>query len=214
MVFESADTAVIGFTRGYLAAFFTFVAAFYTVRILWLNHTEHRKFVFAGERYCATWWNHMAFRLFRVLIWMLCLFRWLYPELDQWLGLLPGLQNEMLIASGVVLLTLSFAYVLVVHFSMRLGWRSGIDPDGTPKLITGGFYRFSRNPMFLGVALAQVGFFMALPSVFSLLCLVVGQLALHRQIQAEERHLAEVVPQEYSQYRARVGRWLTLGSRT
>lgn len=205
-----ADSQVLECTRVYLALFFTFVAAFYTARILFLKQREQRDFVFPGNACSGTWWNHLAFRVFRVLIWGVCVFRVPFPGLDTALVMFPGLESAAVIGTGVVLLSLSFAYVLVVHFSMHMSWRSGIDPGGPTTLMTGGFYKYSRNPMFLGVSLAQLGFFLALPSLFSLLCLCIGQVFLHRQIRSEERHLAQLFPDTYPAYCRKVGRWLTL----
>lgn len=97
---------------------------------------------------------------------------------------------------------------MTVHFSLRDKWCSGINPDGPSELVTAGLYRFSRNPVFVGVALGQLGFFLALPSLFSLLCLPIGLVALHRQIWAEEIHLAALFPRNYMSYVALVPRWM------
>lgn len=196
------------FTRLYLAVFFSFVAVFYTVRILRMKKTVGQALVFPGKRFCSTWWNHMMFRFFRVVIWMICLWRLFFPSIDTGLGLFESLQHFMVILSGNVLLTLGFVFTIGVHFSLGAGWRSGVDPEGPVKLVSTGAYKYSRNPMFLGVAISQAGFFLALPSVFSLVCLCFGLLMLHRQVQAEEHHLSEQFPQAYEVYAARVRRWL------
>ena len=62
--------------------------------------------------------------------------------------------------------------------------------------------------MFCAVAVAQAGFFLALPSLFSLLCLAVGLWALSRQAKAEEEHLSQVFAEEYRQYTRDVPRWV------
>ena len=74
--------------------------------------------------------------------------------------------------------------------------------------MTTGLFRISRNPMFIGVAMGQLGFFLALPSLFSLLCLPIGLIALQRQVRAEEKHLAATLPQFYPSYVALVPRWI------
>jgi protein-S-isoprenylcysteine O-methyltransferase Ste14 len=61
--------------------------------------------------------------------------------------------------------------------------------------------------MFLGVAAAQVGFFLALPSVFSAICLIVGLSVLQRQVLAEEAHLSGRFSEDYKDYSTRVRRW-------
>lgn len=200
--------AFIEFTRWYLAVFYTFVAVFYTSRILLKKRSDSIEIVFPGRLFCATWWNHMIFRFFRAAIWMVCLFRWPFPAIDAHLGIIPDLNIWPVILTGNLLLTGGFAFTVAVHFHLGDQWRSGIDPVGPKRLKTDGYYKRSRNPMFLGIATAQLGFFLALPSVFSGICLVIGLYTLYRQTLAEEAHLSTVFPQEYKAYAASVPRWL------
>ena len=91
---------------------------------------------------------------------------------------------------------------------MHEDWRSGIDPrKDKRKLLTGGPFGRSRNPLFLAVMAGQLGFFLALPSVFSLVCLVAGVLVITRQAREEEKALAEKFGEDYERYRVRVPRW-------
>ncbi|GAA58387.1 hypothetical protein P20652_0241 [Pseudoalteromonas sp. BSi20652] len=109
---------------------------------------------------------------------------------------------------GNVMMASGCALSMVVHYAMGSLWRSGIDPKGPKELKTTGLYDYSRNPMYLGVAFAQLGFFFALPSVFTLLCLAIGLTALYRQTALEESHLVVSFPLEYPEYIKRVPRWL------
>ncbi|AMQ90364.1 methyltransferase family protein [Marinobacter sp. LQ44] len=61
--------------------------------------------------------------------------------------------------------------------------------------------------VFLAVMTGQLGFFLALPSAFSLVCLVAGVLVITRQAKEEEKALAQRFGQDYEVYRARVPRW-------
>lgn len=202
------STAIVEFTRIYLALFYTGVAAFYTIRIVTRKRVDSREVVFPGPAFGSTWWNHMLFRAFRMTIWMVCLFRWPFPWVDDYLGIFAALNVWPVLLAGNILLTAGFLFVVVVHFALGRQWRSGIDPRGPETLRVDGFFRFSRNPMFVGVGAAQAGFFLALPSVFSALCLLIGWLALHRQALAEEHHLAAKFPEDYRRYRHSVRRWL------
>jgi protein-S-isoprenylcysteine O-methyltransferase Ste14 len=150
----------------------------------------------------------MAFRLFRVTIWMVCLFRLFFPSIDNYLGMIESFENFGIILSGNVLLTLGFLFTIIVHCRLGQEWRSGIDPEGPSRIISHSFYKYSRNPMFLGVAVSQVGFFLALPSIFTFVCLVVGLYTLNRQALAEEKHLLKVFPEEYKIYSSMVCRWI------
>ncbi len=150
----------------------------------------------------------MLFRAFRFTIWMVCLFRLFFPSLDSYLGLIDSLTVWPVVLAGNILLTTGFLFTVVIHFGLGDLWRSGIDPQAPKKLKTDGVYRFSRNPMFLGVATAQLGFLLALPSVFSSVCLIVGLYTLHSQTMAEESHLLKLFPEDYRHYMDRVPRWL------
>ncbi|QFI37273.1 isoprenylcysteine carboxylmethyltransferase family protein [Moritella marina ATCC 15381] len=199
---------LVEFTRMYLAAFYSLVAAFYTVQIILMKRSNSRELIFSGERFCGTWWNHMAFRLFRVGIWLICLFRVFQPSIDSYLGLIPMLETSLVILSGNILLTLGFISTIIIHLKLGKTWRSGIDPNGPKSIISKGFYKYSRNPMFLCVAISQFGFFLAIPSLFTLICLIIGIYTLYSQTLAEEKHLSRVLPLEYKNYSSQVRRWI------
>jgi protein-S-isoprenylcysteine O-methyltransferase Ste14 len=77
------------------------------------------------------------------------------------------------------------------------------------KLVTGGPYRVSRNPMYLGMAGAYAGAAVATGVLWALAWLPVVLLAIDSLvIPREERHLAAVFGEEYERYRRRVRRWL------
>ncbi len=76
-------------------------------------------------------------------------------------------------------------------------------------LVTSGAFRFSRNPMYLGLTLALLGAALVAGSAGSLLAAPVFMLIIEsRFIRDEERMLREVFGEEYEDYRRRVRRWL------
>jgi protein-S-isoprenylcysteine O-methyltransferase Ste14 len=201
-------TELFEITRLYLAVFYSIVAVFYIVRIIFLKRQTSAELIFPGERFCSTWWNHMAFRAFRDVIWLVCVLRLFFPSVDSYLVLFTPLITVPLLLLGLVLLTLGFLFNVTTHLKLGTRWRSGIDPSGPEALVTGCVYQFSRNPMFVGVAVSQLGFFFTLPCMFSLVCLLVGIAALYRQTLAEEEHLSQRFPIEYSEYCSKVRRWI------
>ena len=76
-------------------------------------------------------------------------------------------------------------------------------------VVSWGPYRFSRNPMYVGLIVAYLGEATILRQVWPvlLLPLIVGYLNWV-VIPVEESKLKEVFPEEYDRYRARVGRWV------
>ncbi|WP_409439368.1 methyltransferase family protein [Psychromonas sp. GE-S-Ul-11] len=200
---------VVDFTRVYLAVFYSFVALFYTVRIIRKQQKlQSKSVIFPGKRFCNTWWNHMTFRVFRAAIWLVCLIRLAFIDVDIYLGTISFLNTASVIVLGNVLLTLGFLSTVFIHLLLGKHWRTGIDPSGPAYLQTTGVYSYSRHPMFVSIILSQLGFFLALPSLFSLACLVIGVIALQRQSIAEEKHLLNIFPVNYATYQAQVSKWL------
>lgn len=195
------------FVRSYLAAFFTFVALFYFIRIKTNKQRNQVRLVHTGPKFSATWSNHMAFRFFRKLIWFICEFRLPFPAIDNYLLLFPNLISAPINLAGIVILTFAFGFTVYVHLAMGTQWRSGIDTEQPTKLLTTGLFAWSRNPMYLGVLSAQFGFFLALPSVFTLLCLVAGFVFIFKQTLAEEAYLLKVHQADYLNYQQSVRRW-------
>ncbi|MFN4088918.1 MAG: methyltransferase family protein [Alphaproteobacteria bacterium] len=76
-------------------------------------------------------------------------------------------------------------------------------------VVTGGVYRVTRNPMYLGMAALHAGLALLLDAPAALLLLVPAVLAIHfGVILREERYLEATFGEPYRAYRARVRRWL------
>jgi protein-S-isoprenylcysteine O-methyltransferase Ste14 len=87
------------------------------------------------------------------------------------------------------------------------GTLSPIDP--TKKLVTSGIYRYSRNPMYLGVLMALIGEALFFKSYYLGIYLLIMALIFNFFILVvEEPRLHEDFGDEYSRYRNRVRRWL------
>jgi len=79
----------------------------------------------------------------------------------------------------------------------------------TTVIVDYGPYRFSRNPMYTGMAVAYFGGALVMNSGWALLLLPLVMYALHRLvISREERYLSGAFPEEYGAYRKRVRRWV------
>jgi len=76
-------------------------------------------------------------------------------------------------------------------------------------LVTTGIYRFTRNPMYLGMAAVLLGCALTVGVVPALLVpLAFAVIVEARFIRPEEQMLRELFPQEYPAYCQRVRRWL------
>lgn len=82
-------------------------------------------------------------------------------------------------------------------------------PGATSSLVTNGVYRFTRNPMYIGLLLTLLGWAAFLSSPPALVYLAVFVLYMKRfQIEPEERVLSSLFGDDYAAYQTRVRRWL------
>lgn len=77
------------------------------------------------------------------------------------------------------------------------------------RLVTTGPYRFSRNPMYVGLTLTYVGLALLIDTAWPLFLLpVVVTLLMIVVVRREERYLDRAFGDDYRAYRRRVRRWI------
>lgn len=85
---------------------------------------------------------------------------------------------------------------------------SPVQPALARALVTHGPYRFSRNPMYLGYAVALLGWVACLAQPWGLFATTLFVAYITRfQILPEERHLSARFPAQYAAYCRAVRRW-------
>ena len=83
------------------------------------------------------------------------------------------------------------------------------NPSKTVKLVTGGVYRLSRNPMYLALTLLLVAWGIWLANGYSLLLVPLFMWCIYFfQISAEEQVLEASFGEDYQNYRNKVRRWV------
>jgi len=76
-------------------------------------------------------------------------------------------------------------------------------------VVINGLFRFSRNPMYLGMVIALVGMAFFLGSVAAIIPIPVFVWLIHNQfICREEKFLEELFGEEYIAYKGKVRRWI------
>jgi protein-S-isoprenylcysteine O-methyltransferase Ste14 len=110
---------------------------------------------------------------------------------------------------GVLLVALGLA---LVGFAMGSFFRARTSPipiKPTTAIVETGPYRFTRNPMYLGLAALYLGVTLWVDSLWPVLFLPVALFAVQRFVIArEELYLEAKFGEQYRGYKARVRRWL------
>ena len=129
---------------------------------------------------------------------------------DQYKFLLPidYLESNQLEFAGLILLFISFLWTSVGQYQMATSWRIGIDYKEKTKLINNGLFKYSRNPIFLGVLISYLGTFLIIPNILSFSMMLVTFVMIQTQVRLEEEYLESVQGKEYIEYKSQVRRWI------
>ena len=104
---------------------------------------------------------------------------------------------------------LAFDVLGIMAFRASRTTVNPLKPELASALVTGGVYRVTRNPMYVGMVFLLLAWAVYLSAVVPFAGIVVFILYITRfQIQPEERVLKGIFGDEYSTYAARVRRWL------
>lgn len=112
-------------------------------------------------------------------------------------------------AAGIPLILLG---ALLGGSALMAQRRAGTTPNPTQPataLVQNGPYRYTRNPMYLGMATIYAGLAILLNEIWNLLLLPVMVLALDRgMVRREEAYLERRFGWRYRRYKRKVRRWI------
>ena len=115
---------------------------------------------------------------------------------------LSFLLGLILIISGISLVFVSFRFMRKM--------KTTFIPDGTPKvLISSGPFRFSRNPIYLGMLTFLVGVAFLMSSMSAIIIsFIFGVIINFTWISHEEKKLKELFSEDWENYSSKVRRWI------
>lgn len=98
--------------------------------------------------------------------------------------------------------------------TMRDSWRAGVSEQERTELVTGGIYRISRNPAFLGFDLVYIGILLMFfnPALLAVSAFAIGMLHL-QIVKVEEPFLVSAFDASYREYQRQVNRYLGRSNR-
>lgn len=133
---------------------------------------------------------------------------WLISSYTSNAASLIGPYNLWL-AIGLFVLGLSIAIAGVISFRAAATTVNPLKPESASSLVTSGVFRYSRNPMYVGLTMLLLAWIFYLAVAWGLLVLILFMLYIHRyQIVPEERAMYALFGDEFTDYASRVRRWL------
>ena len=138
--------------------------------------------------------------IFGLLIWAMNLY---FPIYVPSIGIFSYF-GYIFILMGLVLDVVSF-----IDFLKNKTTVNPIKPQNASTLVTNGFYRISRNPMYLGMFYILLGVTTLLGDISGLLMLPLLVLTMnYLQIIPEEKVLEELFGDDYLEYKKKIRRWI------
>jgi protein-S-isoprenylcysteine O-methyltransferase Ste14 len=128
------------------------------------------------------------------------LLHWFFPKkfLPRWVGIALG---SLSIISGATLIQGGFREMLAA--------KTNVDPrQPATTIVTEGPYRYTRNPLYMGLTLLYAGITFLANALWAMLLLpVVLVVMVYGVIKREEQYLERKFGEQYLSYKASVRRW-------
>lgn len=124
-------------------------------------------------------------------------------------ALAPANGTNLAVLAAIVA-TAGAAIVIVAQVQMGRAWRIGVRDGDAPLFISHGLFRYSRNPIFVGMMLVGLSAAIVSSTWWSRPALVLFALSCIVQVRIEEAHLEASFGDAYRAFRRQVPRWLGL----
>ena len=120
-----------------------------------------------------------------------------------------GFARALRVGAGVLILACGVSLVVSARILFKRTGQSPIPWKPTPELLLRGPYRFTRNPMYVGVTLFVIGLGLVLNNLWISLFAAPALLVVHFiAVLPEERYLAAKFGESYRSLFAQVRRYL------
>lgn len=152
-----------------------------------------------------TGWYFKFLPLVSILVFILYSF---LPNQYQSIGPIDLMNHAAIQWMGIGIMVVSLVWVLAAQSQMGASWRIGIDHETKTEFVQKGLFKYSRNPIFIGVIFISLGFFLLLPNPITLTILALDIALIQIQVALEEEYLAKQHGESYSEYCQNIRRWL------
>lgn len=130
------------------------------------------------------------------------------PQFYVFAAPITWLESLVIQIFGLVLMASGLIWTATAQMQMGRSWRIGIDTENKTKLVEKGLFGVSRNPIFLGMRIALLGFFLVMPNAVTLVAVALADTLMQIQVKLEEEFLTGVHGEIYKEFCGRVRRWI------
>jgi protein-S-isoprenylcysteine O-methyltransferase Ste14 len=132
---------------------------------------------------------------------------WLAPAWEIMLGRPSWADIPEVKWSAATIFAGSIVIITIAQIQMGASWRVGVPEEGPGPLVARGLFRWSRNPIFVGMIGAILALFLWSPHVGTAGVLAATWTLTLVQVRIEEEALRETHGDAYERYAHEVGRW-------
>jgi protein-S-isoprenylcysteine O-methyltransferase Ste14 len=127
----------------------------------------------------------------------------------RWIRPWPILPPHFVPWAGIGMLIAGLAIGIPGRLALRSAGTSVKPTQPTTAIVTRGTYRFTRNPLYVGLTCFFIGLTLAFDTGWGFVVLLPLLVVMHfGVVRREERYLEAKFGEEYRQYRGRVRRYL------
>ncbi|WP_249643821.1 methyltransferase family protein [Nocardia sputi] len=122
---------------------------------------------------------------------------------------IPLADRVAVTVTGVVVAVAGVAATFAAQLAMGTSWRIGVDDTEHTHLVTTGVFAYMRNPIFTAMLVTFAGLALMVPNPVAVAGYALLLTGVQAQVRAvEEPYLHQVHGSSYTDYTARVGRFL------
>lgn len=133
---------------------------------------------------------------------------WLRPDWTIALGKPDWAETPLLRWISAAMFAACFGVITLAQIQMGASWRIGVPAEGPGALVGHGIFRWSRNPIFVGMIGTLIALFLWTPHIGTAAVLAATWTLVFIQVRIEEEALKEKHGNAYDVYAAQTPRWL------
>ncbi len=132
---------------------------------------------------------------------------WLLDKQFPLLDVLPAVVQTT--GLGFIFLGFGLDLVALGQFYFNRTTPNPLSPQKAKTIVVSGLYKYTRNPMYLGLLITLIGWTFFLGNIVGLICIPLFMWVINSmQIHPEEKILSKLFGTSYTDYLRRVRRWL------